>query len=114
MGTSERRKAIMRLLCKRRFEIIENIAAEFDVSERTIRRDIEKLSLTEPIYTKSGRYGGGVYVVDGYYPDSFSFNSEQSAILNKLLRYAECNNNCVLQAEEIAVFRKLLLQHTAL
>lgn len=36
---------------------------EFEVSERTISRDIEELSLTKPIYTKSGRYGGGVYIL---------------------------------------------------
>lgn len=66
MGTAERRHAILRVLCRRRHETLANLAAEFGVSERTIRRDIEILSLTEPLYTQPGRYGGGVYVTDGY------------------------------------------------
>ena len=65
-GTAERRSEIMKLLCRRRSETIRNLAFEFEVSERTIRRDIEILSLNEPIYTQVGRYGGGVYVEEGY------------------------------------------------
>ena len=55
----------MKLLCRRRSETIRNLAFEFEVSERTIRRDIDILSLNEPIYTQVGRYGGGVYVEEG-------------------------------------------------
>lgn len=66
MGTVERRSEIIRLLSRRRHEKIENLAFEFGVSEKTIRRDIEALSLSAPIYTQAGRYGGGVYMMDGY------------------------------------------------
>ena len=59
LETAERRIAILKLICRRRFETIANLAYEFDVSERTIRRDIEFLMRTEPIYTQPGRYGGG-------------------------------------------------------
>ncbi|MBE5922691.1 MAG: DeoR family transcriptional regulator [Lachnospiraceae bacterium] len=67
MGTAERRNEILRILCRRRHETIDNLASEFGVSYRTIRRDIEILSLTEPIITRYGRYAGGVYIMDGYY-----------------------------------------------
>lgn len=67
MGASERRRQILQILSRRRHETVENIAREFDVSERTIRRDIEVLSTEEPIYTRTGKYGGGVYVMDHYY-----------------------------------------------
>ena len=60
MGTAERRRQMMLLLCRRRHETMRNLASEFGVSERTIRRDVEALSCTEPIYTQPGRYGGGV------------------------------------------------------
>ena len=59
MGTAERRNEIMRILCRRRHESISNLADEFGVSTRTILRDIEVLSIKEPIYTQCGRYGGG-------------------------------------------------------
>lgn len=60
MGTAERRNEIMRVLCRKRHETVLNLAKEFGVSERTILRDVVALSLTEPIYTQCGRYGGGV------------------------------------------------------
>ena len=84
MGTNERRSAILKVLCRRRFETIGNLAEEFDVSERTIRRDIEALSYTEPIYTQSGRHAGGVSVVDGYYMNRMYMSEEEIAVLQKI------------------------------
>ena len=84
MGTHERRYAIMRLLCRRRHETIRNLAKEFGVSERTIQRDIEVLSISEPIYTQLGKYKGGVYVVDDYYWDRMYMSNEEICLLNKL------------------------------
>lgn len=67
MTPSERREAILNVLCKRRQDTIENLANEFGVSVRTIKYDIEELTLAHPIETVRGRYGGGVKVADGYY-----------------------------------------------
>ena len=44
MDTVERRGELVKTLCRRRYERVENLAADFGVSERTIRRDIEALS----------------------------------------------------------------------
>lgn len=66
MKAIERRMAILEKLCERRFEKINNLAFEFGVSEWTIRQDILELSLSYPIYTKQGKYDGGVYVVEGF------------------------------------------------
>ena len=63
MNKYERQRQIIRLIRSRTYETIKNLAIDFGVSERTIGRDIEELSLVEPIYTKSGRYGGGVYIL---------------------------------------------------
>ena len=62
MSANERREHILELLNIRRSEKIENLAAEFGVTERTIRSDIEALTCCYPIKTKRGRYGGGVEV----------------------------------------------------
>lgn len=51
MTSNERRNALLEILSMRRFETLENLAFEFGVSKRTIRYDIEILSLTYPIYT---------------------------------------------------------------
>lgn len=84
MGTAERRNEIIRLLCRRRYESIPNLAREFGVSARTVQRDIEILSLTFPIYTKAGRYDGGVYVLDGYFIDRMYMTEEELSVLKKL------------------------------
>ena len=55
MSANERREAIIQALNARRFDKVENLAAEFGVSERTIRTDIEALSCHYPIFTKKGR-----------------------------------------------------------
>ena len=58
MGTTERRNEILKVLCRRGYETAGNLAFEFGVSERTVRRDIEVLSRNNPIYTKSGGHAG--------------------------------------------------------
>lgn len=65
MTPSERREAILNVLCKRRQDTIANLTHEFDVSVRTIKYDIEELTLAHPIETIRYRYGGGVKVADG-------------------------------------------------
>lgn len=61
-----------------------------------IRRDIEILSYTEPIYTQSGRHIGGVYVVDGYHTDRMYMAEEEVAILQKIKDEANKSNSCLL------------------
>ena len=112
METSARRLAIMKVLCRRRHETIKNLAQEFDVSERTIRRDIEFLSLSEPVYTQAGRYGGGVYVMDNYSMDRMYFYNSEADILNKLLTCAEATTDCVLSTYEITVLKNLIADYT--
>lgn len=67
MRPNERREAILKVLCHRRQDTIVNLANEFGVSIRTIKYDIDELTLSHPIETIRGRYGGGVKVADGYY-----------------------------------------------
>lgn len=112
MGTAERRTEIMRILCRRRHETISNLAEEFGVSERTILRDIETLSLTEPIYTQCGRYGGGVYVDDGYKLDRMYMRSDELEILNKLLKSSENKSVCELSNSEIGILQNIITQYT--
>jgi predicted DNA-binding transcriptional regulator YafY len=99
-GTAERRGEIMKILCQRRNETIRNLAFEFGVSERTIRRDIEILSLTEPIYTQPGRYGGGVYVDERYSMQRMYMTKEELRVLQKLADMVDRLNPCELGATE--------------
>lgn len=84
MTASERRQAILELLCQRRHETRENLAFEFGVSKRTIEYDVLQLSLAYPIYTTQGN-GGGIHVVDGFRLDRPRMNDKQTALLQKVL-----------------------------
>ena len=107
MGASERRYEIMKILCHRRYETIGNLASEFGVSMRTIQRDIEVLSRTEPIYTQTGKYGGGVYVVDGFYINRMYMRDSEIDVLKKL--YIAADENSLLLTEDEKVLLNLII-----
>jgi len=84
MTPSERREAILKVLCQRRQDTIENLAFECGVFVRTIKYDIEELTLAHPIETVRGRYGGGVKVADGYYVGRNYLKPNQQELLKRL------------------------------
>ena len=111
METAERRSEILRILCRRRHETIKNLVLEFGVSERTIRRDVEVLSLTKPLDTHTGRYGGGVYVMDGYSMDRMYMNAEELAVLQKLSRIVK-ETDFLLTEEEKRILDFIILDYS--
>ncbi len=110
LGAAERRKEILIALCRRRHDTVNNLAFEFGVSARTIRRDIEVLSLKEPIYTRTGRYGGGIYVMDGYYIDRMYISDEESEVLVKVLNFAV--SQAVLDSDEVQILGHIIEKYT--
>lgn len=84
MTPTERRQRLLEVLCMRRHDTCDNLAHEFNVSNATIRRDLEILTCSYPIETVRGRYGGGVKVADGYYLYRKVLTPKQAALLQKL------------------------------
>ena len=111
MGTAERRYEIMKILCRRRYENMRNLASELGVSMRTIQRDIEVLSLTEPIYTQAGKHGGGVYVVSGYNMNRMYMTNSELDVLRKLYIAADENAE-LLTFDEKNQLELLISQYT--
>ena len=93
----ERRQEILEVLCERRHESVENLATEFGVNERTIRRDIEYMTLSYPIYTVPGK-GGGVYVSDGYRLGKKYLTDKQAELLEELSKGLTGNELAVMQS----------------
>ena len=112
MGIAERQNEILRILCRRRHETISNLAAELGVSERTIRRDIEDLSLTAPIYTRPGRYDGGVYVMDGYSMDRMYFKRSEADVIRGIVSAAERDGVCVIGKTELLILKEMLASYS--
>lgn len=98
MTASERRQAIIRVLCKRKRETIENLAVEFDVTTRTILRDIVELSLSYPIYTLPGKYYGGVYIAEDYYLGKQYLSDEQLKLIISLQDKVDDDQRRILES----------------
>ena len=100
MKATERRQAILDVLVLRREDTVENLAHEFDVSERTIQRDVAELSLTYP------KYGGGIKVAAWYRPYRRTLAPEQSKAIRKAAQF--------LEGEEKQALLSVLAQFSAL
>ena len=112
VGTAERRAEIMRILCIRRHETISNLAEEFGVSNRTIQRDVEVLSVSEPIYTQCGRYDGGVYVMNDYVMNRMYMTDSEIDVLHKLLSSAKNKSICNLSEDEMKILDHIISCYT--
>ena len=102
MDAVERRQQILELLCQRRKDTMQNLAAELGVSERTIRRDVEILTRSYPLETVCGRHGGGVRVADWYHLDRQRMSPKQTALLRRLA--------ADLRGEDLEVMEQILLK----
>ena len=103
----ERRLELTKILCRRRHETIARLAFELEVSERTIRRDIDVLSFTIPIYTQCGRYGGGVYISEEYQMDWMYMKSNETELLIKIYSFFETRNE-FLSENDMLSLKKLI------
>lgn len=101
MSPTERRSAIYAAICWRRFDSFVNLAIEFDVSERTIQRDILLLTLSYPLEVVRGCHGG-VKLADWFSPTNSFLNPKQVMLLRKIEPH--------LHKDERIVLNSILLQ----
>ncbi len=112
MAAAERRLKIMKVLCQRRHETMRNLANEFEVSIRTIQRDMDEISHMIPIYMKYGRYEGGVYVMDGYYMDRMYMEEKELELLNKVKNISAKNQKVSLNETERQLLENIIQLYT--
>ena len=84
MRISERQTELIRRLYVRKHDTMANLALEFDVSVRTIQRDIDYLSRLYPILLLSGGHGGGVYIEQDCLPRRVFLTKEEQAFLIRI------------------------------
>jgi predicted DNA-binding transcriptional regulator YafY len=92
----ERRQEILSVMNARRHDTIDNLAVAFEVSRRTIERDLSTLSSKYPIYTTQG-VGGGVHIMDGASAGQKYLTAEQEALLEKLLTGLEGRDEQIMR-----------------
>ena len=112
LGTAERRLKFIKLLCQRRHETIINLSKEFNVSVRTIQRDIDEISDMLPIYVKTGRYNGGVYVVDGFNVGKMYMSDNEIAVLEKVRETCFSGAKLTLNSQEIETLNKIIVNYS--
>ena len=111
MNAEKRRRKIEERICVRRYDTVANLAKEYKVSKRTILRDIVILTERIPIYTKSGRYGGGVYIDQQYHPRQIYFQREESELMHRILVCLEKRSFVPLGERDISALRRMLAIH---
>lgn len=109
MKPVERHMKILKIICQRRFERIENLSFELGVSERTIRRDIELLSLDHAIYTKKGKYGG-IFALDTFKLDRVYMEEKEIEVLKKVA--STMQDNTTLSDDEKNILNNIILDYT--
>jgi len=85
---------ILYILLNKEHVRAKDLAERFEVSSRTIYRDIDALSMAGvPVYTKKGK-GGGIHIIPGFVMDKSMFDEhEQQEILASLQGLAKLNAN---------------------
>ena len=84
MSQMERQMEILQILSMERQTTARQLAEHFGVCEKTIRRDIETLTLSYPIFPISG-IRGGFRVMDGWYASRTYLSKSEEAFLQRLL-----------------------------
>lgn len=111
MNAEKRRKRIEDAICIRRYDTVANLAKEYAVSQRTIMRDIVVLTERIPIYTKPGRYGGGIYIDSRYRAGKLYFEKEESELIQRILACLEERSFVFLGERDIPALRRMLVAH---
>lgn len=93
----DRRQQIMEVLSDRRHDTVDNLAAEFGVSRSTIKRDLEVIGCSAPIYTVKGG-AGGVRAMDGWYIGRRYLHQEQEALLTNLMPGLQPEQQKIMQS----------------
>ena len=109
MDVHERRQRLIKILTLRGRTPISALARELEVSERTVMRDVDILSLTKPIYTLSGKHGG-VCIRAEYAKRPPSLESFETELLQKILRECTKNGSVKLDSSELSVLSDIITQ----
>lgn len=81
----ERQQGILDILARNRKAKVRELAEHFQVSRRTILRDIDDLSYAHyPIYTDAGN-GGGIFVMEGEEIFRSVMKAEDETFLSSLI-----------------------------
>jgi len=110
MDAMERRCQIVEILCDAKIRVkMRDLAPRFNVSVRTIRTDVDVLSLTYPIQTTRGRYNGGIGFIDGYRPKKARLTPIQRDFLYRIMCKVSKSDQEIVQSSPVDVLSSIVL-----
>lgn len=99
MNAMERRCQIVEILCDTKMRVkMRDLASRFNVSVRTIRTDVDFLSITYPIETTRGRYNGGISFIEGYSPKRPRLTLVQRDFLYRVMKLVSKSDQEIVQS----------------
>ena len=99
MSALERQNYIRDLISDKRHTSIAELARDLEVSENTVRRDLNAISPITSFYITPGK-GGGIHAVDGWYSSRRYLSEKQEELLNRL--------NLILQGDDAETMEAIL------
>ncbi len=107
-NTQERRERILRLLTLRKKWTMRELAQELGVTERTVMRDVNTLSLSKPIGVDTGRRGG-VFLMDYRYARP-CMTQRETAALRHAIAFLDAGTNEFRRVGNVAPLTSAELQ----
>lgn len=111
MNTAERRERLIRILVLRGHATLGELAMELEVSERTIMRDVDALSITIPLFTVAGRYGG-IYIDKNFLKNKPYLKDHEITLLKKILNDIEQTSVCSLNDDELKLLKEIIFVYS--
>ena len=107
LNVSTRRERLLRILTLKGRVTISELANELEVSERTIMRDIDALSIEKPIFTMTGKHGG-VCIDDYYLLYQLHMKEYEIELLEKIVYDIEKKSFCTLNDSELNLLKEIV------
>lgn len=103
MSALERQNYIRDLISDKRHTSVAELARNLNVSENTVRRDLDAISPITLFYTTPGK-GGGIHAEDGWYSSSRYFTEGQEELLTRLSH--------TLQGDDAEMMKTILMAYS--
>lgn len=98
MTAAERKELIMATLREKHTAHVHDLCVALDCSKSTVLRDLESLTLSFPIETVRGRYGGCIKLAECYQPRNACLNPEQIQVLKRFASSASRDDRMILNS----------------
>ena len=107
LNSADRREHLIRILILRGHATLSELSTELGVSQRTVMRDVDALSIRVPIYTVAGRYGG-IYIDKHHLQNHTYLRANEISLLKKIVYSIEQHSFCSLNDEELKLLKNII------